>query len=260
MAYMDRLGLWGPGTSFSEGFPEFMSEINAGGLGALEMVTRSMKAFGMSHSSTLSYGRDPISGLAVEYAEVFHELTTQQREIYDSAAAAWQVVLQNIEAAIEITSAGNRKRAFALSHFWAQHLAFFQQVITAFKVPECISQIQGALGRDEAVVIAIIGTAETKSKALVARATVQGERLEDLDFSPRATLCALVERAFPVDLYQEKEDPATGTKISVPVTDESGNPVQSQVALKMRADLLEKLSDLVLPENPLDQIDQLLRY
>jgi len=254
MAYMDRLGLWGPGTSFSDGFPEFMSEINAGGLGALEMVTRSMKAFGMSHSSTLSYGRDPISGLAVEYAEVFHELTTQQREIYDSAAAAWQVVLQNIEAAIEITSAGNRKRAFALSHFWAQHLAFFQQFITAFKVPECISQIQAALARDEAVVVAIIGTAETKSKALVARATVQGERLEDLDFSPRATLCALVERAFPVDLHEEKEDPATGTKISVPVTDASGNPVQSQVALKMRADLLEKLSDLVLPENPLDQI------
>ena len=99
MCYMTRLGLWGPGTSFPEGFPEFMSEIEAGGLGALEMVTRSMKAFGMSHASTLSYGKDPDSGLAVEYAEVFHELTTQQREIYNNAAAAWQVVLQNIETA-----------------------------------------------------------------------------------------------------------------------------------------------------------------
>src|SRR5438105_13849425 len=46
-----RLGLWGPQTSFPNGFEEFMSEIDAGGLGALELVTRSMKAFGMSRAS-----------------------------------------------------------------------------------------------------------------------------------------------------------------------------------------------------------------
>jgi hypothetical protein len=254
ICYMSRLGLWGPQTSFPTGFEEFMSEIDAGGLGALEMVTRSMKAFGMSHASTLSYGRDPVSGLAVEYAEVFHELTTEQREIYNNAAAAWQIVLQNIETALEITDAGNRKRAFALSHFWAQHQAFFRQVITAFKVPECIKQIEAALKRDESAVISIIGTAEAKSKVLVARAAANGDRLEDLDFSPRGTLCALVERAFPVDLYQQVEDPVSHSIVSVRVTDKQGNPVQSQEALRMRAELLEKLSDLVLPENPLDQI------
>jgi len=254
MCYMDRLGLWGPGTSFPSGFEEFMSEIEAGGLGALEMVTRSMKAFGMSHASTLSYGRDPKSGLAVEYTEVFHELTDQQREIYNNAAAAWQVVLQNIETAIDITDAGTRKRAFALSHFWAQHQAFFRQLITAFKVPECIRQIQAALTRDESVVISIIGTGEAKSKVLVAQAAAEGSRLEDLDFSPRAILCGLVERAFPVNLYQEKEDPVSGNKIRVQVTDEHGRPVQSKEALRLRSELLEKLSDLVLPENPLDQI------
>ena len=254
ICYMSRLGLWGPQTSFPAGFEEFMSEIDAGGLGALEMVTRSMKAFGMSHASTLSYGRDPVSGLAVEYAEVFHELTTEQREIYNNAAAAWQIVLQNIETALEITDAGTRKRAFALSHFWAQHQAFFRQVITAFKVPECIKQIEAALKRDESAVISIIGTAEAKSKVLVARAAANGDRLEDLDFSPRGTLCALVERAFPVDLYQQVEDPVSHSIVTVRVTDEQGNAVQSQEALRMRAELLEKLSDLVLPENPLDQI------
>ncbi len=254
LCYMTRLGLWGPQTSFPAGFTEFMSEIEAGGLGALEMVTRSMKAFGISHSSTLSYGRDPVSGLAVEYAEVFHELTTEQREIYNNAAAAWQVVLQNVEAALEITDAGTRKRAFALSHFWAQHQAFFRQVITAFKIPECIRQVQAALKRDESAVVSIIGTAEAKSKVLVARAAAEGSELADLDFSPRATLCALVERAFPVDLYQQVEDPVSHSLITVRVTDEEGKPVQSQEALRMRDELLEKLSDLVLPENPLDQI------
>lgn len=254
MCYMDRLGLWGPGTSFPSGFTEFMSEIEAGGLGALEMVTRSMKAFGMSHASTLSYGRDPQSGLAVEYLEVFHELTDQQREIYNNAAAAWQVVLQDIETAIDITDAGPRKRAFALSHFWAQHQAFFRQVITAFKVSECIRQTEAALKRNESVVVSIIGTAEAKSKQLVAKAAAEGNHLEDLDFSPRATLCALVERAFPVDLYQEQEDRVSKKKIRVKVTKEDGTPVQSKEALRLRSELLEKLSDLVLPENPLDQL------
>src|SRR5215831_2169097 len=102
LCYMTRHGLWGPGTSFPEGFEEFSSEIEAGGLGALEMVTRSMKANGMANSSTLSYGVDPASNLAVEYYEVFHELTPQQREIYNNAAAAWQVVLQNISEALRI--------------------------------------------------------------------------------------------------------------------------------------------------------------
>lgn len=254
LCYMTRLGLWGPGTSFPSGFEEFMSEIEAGGLGAHEMVTRSMKAFGMCHASTLSYGRDPASDLAVEYAEVFHELTDQQREIYNNAAAAWQKVLQNIETAIAITDAGNRKRAFAVSHFWAQHQAFFRQLITAFKVPECIRQIEAALKRDESVVISIIGTAEAKTKVLVAKAAAEGGRLEDLDFSPRETLCALVERAFPVDLYHEIEDPVSHNKVKVKVTDAQGKPVQSKEALALRNKLLEKLSDLVLPENPLDQI------
>src|SRR5439155_7508486 len=104
------------------------------------------------------------------------------------------------------------------------------------------------------LVVSIIGTAEAKSKVLVARAAVQAERLEDLDFSPRATLCALVERAFPVDLYQQVEDPVSHSIVTVRVTDEEGKPVQSQEALRMRAELLEKLSDLVLPENPLDQL------
>ena len=70
------------------------------------------------------------------------------------------------------------RQAFALSHFWAQHQAFFSQVITAFKVPECIRQIEAALTRNESVVISIIGTAEAKSKVLVAKAAAEGSRLE----------------------------------------------------------------------------------
>jgi hypothetical protein len=37
----------GVGTSFPGGFQEFMQEIESGGVGAMEMVSRDMKALGM---------------------------------------------------------------------------------------------------------------------------------------------------------------------------------------------------------------------
>jgi hypothetical protein len=93
MAYMTRLGLWGKGKSFPTGFQEFMQEIESGGVGAMEMVSRDLKALGMYLSGSISFGVCPNSGKAVEYRERIHRLTPQQREMYDNAARAWQVVL-----------------------------------------------------------------------------------------------------------------------------------------------------------------------
>ena len=59
MAYMTRLGLWGIGTSFPGGFQEFMQEIESGGVGAMEMVSRDMKALGMYLSGSISFGVCP---------------------------------------------------------------------------------------------------------------------------------------------------------------------------------------------------------
>jgi hypothetical protein len=164
-----------------------------------------MKANGMSNASTLSYGIDPASGLAVEYLEIFHELTDKQRAIYNNAAAAWQVVLKNIDEALAITNAGARQAAFAKSHFWAQHQAFFRQVITAFKVPECINQIELALERGESAIVSVIGTAEAKSKKLVAQASAEGG-CSDLISTP---LSAHWPNAFSRRSLAET-DPATG--------------------------------------------------
>ena len=47
MAYMERLGLWGPGTPFTDGFGAFASAIGNGGVGAMELVALDMKRRGM---------------------------------------------------------------------------------------------------------------------------------------------------------------------------------------------------------------------
>ncbi|NJM52095.1 MAG: hypothetical protein HC846_01100 [Blastocatellia bacterium] len=95
LAYQIRLGLWGEGTSFPLGFAQFAEEIEAGGVGAMEMVCRDLKAMGRYFCGNLSYGIDPDSGLAVEYREVIHPLTPRQREMYNNMAQAWQEVLKN---------------------------------------------------------------------------------------------------------------------------------------------------------------------
>ncbi len=254
MAYMTRLGLWGIGTSFPGGFQEFMQEIESGGVGAMEMVSRDMKALGMYLSGSISFGVCPESGKAVEYRERIHQLTPQQREMYNRAADAWQSVLRNIDAALEVTNGGPRARAVALNRFWGDHQRFFRQVICAFKVPSVIAETEAALSEGKSVVISLVGTGEARTKEQVAKATANGGMLEDLDFSPREVIAAMVDRGFPTTLYQDVTDPGTGKTIQVPVRDAQNNIVQSKEALRMKQEVIDGLSALELPENPLDQL------
>src|SRR6185369_5912215 len=205
-------------------------------------------------SRSISFGVCPQSGKAVEYRERIHRLTPQQREMYDRAAAAWESVLRNIGAALEVTNGGPRARAVALNKFWGDHQRFFRQVICAFKVPSVIAETEASLSEGKSVVISLVGTGEARTKEQVAKATANGGMLEDLDFSPREVIAAMVDRAFPTTLYQDITDPGTGKTIQVPVRDAAGNPVQSQEALRMKQQLIDGLSALELPENPLDQL------
>ena len=255
MAYMVRLGLWGPGTNFPEGFPQFLSEIDGGGVGAMEMVTRDMKSLGMYLSGSISFGVDPLSGKAVEYRERVHVLTEEQRKMYNRAAKAWSVVLQNIERALGVTNASDRARGTALQKFWGDHQRFFRQVICSFKVSDVIEEAEAALRENKSVVISLVGTGEAKTREQISRTKAEGGTLEDLDFTPREVIAAMIERGFPTAVYREKTDPTSGKIIKVLAIDtKTGAPIQSHEALEIRQRLLDGLSTLHLPENPLDQL------
>lgn len=253
-AYMTRLGIWGEGTAFPGGFDEFLTEIDSGGVGAMEMVARDLKALGKYASASISFGRDPESGLSVEYREVIHRLSNGQRRMYDAMAAAWQIIFQNIEQALEITKGDNRARANAMQKFWGDHQRCCRQVISAFKVPALIAEVEREIEAGRACVISLIGTGESKTKEQVAKATAAGGHIEDLDFSPREMICGMVDRGFPTTQYVEKTDPATGQTTYVPLLDGEGKPVESKEAVRMKQMLLDRLSGLELPEHPLDQI------
>ncbi|MBX3290042.1 MAG: strawberry notch family protein [Acidobacteria bacterium] len=254
LAYMLRLGLWGYGTNFPTGFEQFAEEIESGGVGALEMVCRDLKAMGRYLCGNLSMGTDPKSGLAVEFREVTHWLTPAQRRMYDAMAQGWQQVLRNIHRALDLTNSGKTTRAQALNQFWAEHQRCFRNLITAFKVPTLIREIEEALGKRQSVVVSLTGTGESQTKKQIERAADQEEAIDALDFSPRETLTRLVAQCFPTACFQERTNPHSGNVEHIPLLDAEGNQVESRAALEIRAELLDKLSVLEVPEHPLDQL------
>ena len=79
LAYAQRLGLWG-----GEDFPfatraEFVEAIEAGGVAAMEVLARDLKALGLYAARSLCYE-------GVEYELVEHRLTDEQIRIYDAYA------------------------------------------------------------------------------------------------------------------------------------------------------------------------------
>ncbi len=262
MGYMVRLGLWGQGTSFPGGFPEFQMAIERGGVGAMEMVARDMKALGMYSSRSISYR-------GVDYKEVEHELLPEQIELYNTAASAWQMVQQEFEQGLEFTGANARGRSLARARYWSSQQLFFRQFLTAMKVPAIIAETERAIKEgstytdpdtgvarqlDASVVIGLIGTGESRAKDQVSKALADGRSLDELDFSPKNILIDLVQKAYPVIRYTQITDPTTGKTKSVPLLDENGVAVKSAEAEAMRDEVLHRLESLTLPENPLDQI------
>ena len=96
LAYAGRLGLWAAGETPFETRPEFVSTMESGGVAALEVVARDLKALGLYQARALSY-----DGVEVEILE--HPLTDAQRRIYDAYAGAFKVIHHNIEEALKST-------------------------------------------------------------------------------------------------------------------------------------------------------------
>ena len=84
LCYAGRLGLWGPGTAF-DNRSAFLAAMEAGGIAAMEVVARDLKAMGRYTARALSFA-------GVEYDPLEHRLTAEQIAIYDAYADAWAIL------------------------------------------------------------------------------------------------------------------------------------------------------------------------
>src|SRR3546814_6419898 len=72
---------------------EFVEAIEAGGVAAMEVLARDLRALGLYAARSLSYE-------GVEYELLEHTLTDEQVRIYDAYAGAFGIIHNNIDAAM----------------------------------------------------------------------------------------------------------------------------------------------------------------
>lgn len=250
LAYAERLGLWGMGTPFPSQ-EAFVSKIDAGGVAAMEVVARTLKARGQYIARSLSFE-------GVNYRRLTHNLNESQRETYDIAAKSWQVVIQNFNKALEITG-GNlntKAKSNAAQRIWNCEQQFFEQLTTSMMTPALIEDARKQLEAGKSVVVQLTRTNEAQAERETASAKKNEDGTLDLnetDFSCKGILEELVKNCFPVQEYEIVYD-ENGNETSKPVEDSNKNPVLNAEAVKMRDVLLAQIGQLTLPDAPIDMI------
>ena len=243
LAYAVRLGLWGPETSFANR-EAFITEIRQGGIAAMELVARDLKATGLYTARALSFA-------GVEYEILRHELTADQIEVYDTYADAWSIIHRNMEQALELTGVvdaggdtlNSGAKAAARSRFESCKQRFFGAVLLSCKLPTVIAAVRQHLEAGQSVVLQLVSTAEAILDRRLGELSPDERAELDLDLSPREAVIDYLQRAFPVQQMVPYRDD-TGEVRSRPMFDERGTPVTNPEAEATRDTLIEQLCAL----------------
>ena len=255
LAYAGRLGLWAAGETPFEKRTEFVSAMEAGGVAAMEVVARDLKALGLYQARALAY-----DGIEVDILE--HPLTPEQRRIYDAYAGAFKVIHANIEEALKATgivqgedTLNRNAKSAALSAFEGTKQRFFGHLLTGMKCPSTIRAIEADLEAGRSAVVQLVSTGEALMERRIAE--VPASEWDDLniDLTPRDAILSYLVHAFPVQLQEPFTDDG-GNLLSRPARDADGNPVICKEAEERRDALIEKLAALPPVPTALDQIVQ----
>jgi predicted RNA methylase len=244
LAYAMRLGLWGPNTAFADR-AQFVAAIRQGGIAAMELVARDLKALGLYTARALSFA-------GVEYDVLEHRLTPEQIAIYNAYADAWAIIHANLAAALEATrvvdgatgaTLNPNAKSAALSRFEGTKQRFFGQLLLSMKLPSLTPAIQVDVEAGNAVVVQLVSTAEAMLDRRLADLSPDERELLEIDVSPREYVIDYLSAAFPTRQMRVFTDPE-GNVRSEPMSDDQGRPVHCQAALRARDDLIEQLCAL----------------
>ncbi|MGL4525426.1 MAG: strawberry notch-like NTP hydrolase domain-containing protein [Aestuariivirga sp.] len=256
LAYATRLGLWGSTDMPFATREAFVEAMESGGIAAMEVLARDLKALGLYTARALSY-----AGVEVEMLE--HPLSLEQIRIYDAYASAFEIIHNNLNAALEaagITGEGGKSynknaKSAARSAFESNKQRFFSHLITAMKVPSLIRAIENDMDFGHASVIQIVSTNEALLERRLAEIPTAEWNDLTVDITPREYVLDYLAHSFPTQLFEVYSD-ADGNLQSRPAIDEDGNPIQSREAVERRNRLIEHLASLPAVQGALDQIIQ----
>jgi predicted RNA methylase len=257
LAYAQRLGLWG-----GEDFPfstraEFVEAIEAGGVAAMEVLARDLRALGLYTARSLSFK-------GVEYELLDHELTPEQIRIYDSYADAFAIIHNNLDAAMQAANItggdggsgtlNRQAKSAARSAFESAKQRFFGHLLTSMKTPTLIRSITSDLEAGHSSVIQIVSTGEALMERRLAEIPTEEWGDLKMDLSPREYVLDYLAHSFPVQLYEPFTD-SEGNLSSRPVY-RDGQPVESREAVARRDEMIASLASLPPVPGALDQIIQ----
>ncbi|WP_342738856.1 strawberry notch-like NTP hydrolase domain-containing protein [Bradyrhizobium sp. B117] len=254
LAYAQRLGLWGGADFPFATRAEFVEAIEEGGVAAMEVLARDLKALGLYAARSLSYE-------GVEYELVEHQLTPEQVRIYDAYAGAFSIIHNNLDAAMraanitgETGTLNGQAKSAARSAFESAKQRFFGHLLTSMKTPSLIRSIDRDLDAGHAAVIQIVSTGEALMERRLAEISTEDWGDVQVDITPREYVLDYLAHSFPVQLYEPFTD-SEGNLCSRAVY-RDGQPVESREAVKRRGRLIEKLASLPPVPGALDQIVQ----
>ena len=278
ITFANRIGLWGPGTAF-ENKRQFVDEIVRGGIAAMEVVARDMKARG-------KYIRRQLSFEDVEYEELVHDYTPDQIRVHDRFAELWRRVFGAMGTIIENL---NMPPAYAASAFYGAQQRFFNQLFIIQKMPTLLTDIEGQVNAGNAAVIQITSTMEAAldralANAAIEHAVAQGEStpemeartleedewtaleragqrgarngeidIQDMTVTPKDILKRFLEQTFPIIAHRIVQD-ENGNQVSEMIIGQDGRPLVDRRALEERNRFLAEVDALPLGGGALDQL------
>jgi hypothetical protein len=254
LAYAARLGLWGTGDFPFATRADFVAAMQEGGVAAMEVLARDLKALGLYAARSLSFD-------GIEYEILEHQLTPEQIRIYDAYADAFQIIHRNLNEALKaanITGSNgdtyNRNaKAAARSAFESNKQRFFNHLLTAMKCPTLIAAIAHDLEAGHAIVLQVVSTNESLLDRRLAEIPSSEWADLSIDITPREYVLDYLSHSFPIQLFELFTD-EEGNLHSRPAYDAGGNPVISREAVERRERMIEHLAALPPVQGALDQI------
>ena len=255
LSYANRLGLWGTEATPFEKREQFVDAMEKGGVAALELMSRDMKALGLYQARALAND-------GVEISILEHQITPDQKNLYDAWARAFQIIQRNLRQALEATNVTNEgttlnadRKGAAISRFESLKQRFFAHMLCAIKMPTVLRAIEHDLATGKSAVVQLVSTGEALMNRRLAQ--IPATEWDDLhiDMTPREYVLEYLRDAFPVQLMEEYDGP-DGETLSRPVYDAQANPVECQAAVDLREKMLDKLATAPSLPGALDTLVQ----
>ncbi|OXA51863.1 Protein strawberry notch 1 [Folsomia candida] len=187
MAYMTRLGIWGPGTAF-KAFSDFIDSIEKRGIKVMELVAMDMKLRGAYIARQLSF-----KGVTFKIEDV--QLNLEFVDMYNQSVNLWVEAMGKFIDAIDLLELDGRTRRVIWSQFWGSHQRFFKYLCIAGKVSRAIDIAREAVIDGKCVVIGLQSTGEARTADEFE--TRDEEEPEDFISTAKGVFQNLVEKQFP---------------------------------------------------------------